>query len=276
MLRFRPHRHRAAALLKEQTSRRSTASSGGPRMSQKMPRVLMVDDAGLFRLLEASFLRRLGCDIVPVAGWPDLLDKARRDRPDLIVIDADSPGIDAPACLRTLKGDPFLRGTRVVVVSAPGRLGSCFEAGADAALARPFAPEALEMALGSLGGVGHRRGPRRSARLMAQIAPEPGGARRRCRVKDISRTGLFLALPEPLPLETAVTLSLRLPIQAHHCSIRARGVVVRQVQSDPDSHLIAGVGVRFLDMPPETESLIARYVGTVNADAAAVSEPTRP
>ncbi len=241
-----------------------------------MPRVLMVDDAGLFRLLEASFLRRLGCDIVRASGWRELLDKARRGRPDLIVIDTDHSGIDAPACLRSLKGDPSLRATPVVVVGAPACLGSCFEAGADATLARPLAPEALEMVLGSLGGVWHRRGPRRCARLTAQIAPEPGGARRRCRVKDISRTGLFLSLPELLPIETAVTLSLRLPIQARHCAIRARAVVVRQVQSDPDSHLIAGVGVRFVEMQPEDESLIARYVGTMDAAAAAAAAPTRP
>ncbi len=226
-----------------------------------MSRVLMVDDAGLLRLLEASFLRRLGCDIVRAAGWSDLLDNARRNRPDLIMIDADRPEIDGATCLRTLKSDITLRRTPVLVLSDPARLGLCFEAGADAALSRPLTPGALETAVGTLGGIGPRRGLRRSARLTARVVPEPGGAPRRCRVKDISRTGLFLALPELYALDTTLDISVHLPAQEGGASIHARGVVVRQVPTDPDSHLIAGVGVRFVGLEPGMETLLAGFVG---------------
>jgi len=83
---------------------------------------------------------------------------------------------------------------------------------------------------------------------------------RRVRLKDISRSGLFLSLPEPLPLESPVALSLRLPGPSGERPLKARGVVVRQVPDDPDSHLIPGVGVRFVEIDPRDEERIDHYV----------------
>ena len=47
--------------------------------------------------------------------------------------------------------------------------------------------------------VARRAGERREARMRARVTT-PEGARRG-RVKDISRTGLFVAMPEPLPVD---------------------------------------------------------------------------
>ncbi len=225
-----------------------------------MSRVLMVDDVGLFQMLEASFLRRFGCDIVRVSEPRELLEKARKTPPDLILLDADHPAIDGQACLRELKADPLLRPTPVLAVTTARNVARCCEAGADATVTRPLAPGALELALCSLGRIGHRAMPRRAARFRARVAPLPGGVARRCRVKDISRTGLFLALPTPLPLEAPVALSLSLPSAAGARSVHALGVVVRQVPDDPDSHLISGVGVRFVEIDPAAKSWIEGYV----------------
>ena len=236
-----------------------------------MSRVLMVDDAGLFQMLEASFLRRLGCEIVRASAGREVLEKARRSLPDLILLDADHPGIDGPECIRALKADPALRPTPVLVVSSTDGVAPCCEAGADATLSRPLTPGALELALGSLGRIGQRVGPRRSVRFSARVASE--GAARRCRIKDISRTGLFLTLPEPLPLQAPITLSLRLPAPDGSRRVRARGVVVRQVRDDPESHLIPGVGVRFVAMDPTAESLIEGYVNDTAAGGVTADGP---
>src|SRR5207245_7655652 len=98
---------------------------GGPEASRAMSRVLMVDDAGLFRLLEGSFLRRLGCEIVRADEGSDLLDKARRSCPDLILLDADHPRLDGAECVRALKADPLLRPTPVLLVTSPEGAARC-------------------------------------------------------------------------------------------------------------------------------------------------------
>jgi hypothetical protein len=80
------------------------------------------------------------------------------------------------------------------------------------------------------------------------------------RLKDISRSGAFLALQPPLPLDSTVALALRLPVPGSPREIQARGVVVRQVPDDRASHLVAGVGVRFTGVDATSESIIDRYV----------------
>lgn len=223
-----------------------------------MSRVLMVDDAGLFQVLEASFLRRIGCEILRVEDHAALLARAGTADPDLILLDADHPTGDAPACLEALKHDPALRAIPVLVITPGARLADCAAAGADATLVRPIQKGALELSLASIGRITQRGGGRRAVRLPARLQA-PAGAWRG-RVKDISRSGVFVALPQPPPLHAAVEVSLRLPGGTGPQALSARGVVVRQVASDPESHLIPGVGVRFVDLDVATESILDSFV----------------
>jgi len=181
-------------------------------MQRSLSRVLVVDDAGLFRMLEASFLKRLGCEIVRAQDGPDVIRKASARAPDLILLDAQKLEFDGRECVRTLKSDPALRSIPVLVVTTTDGVGGCCAAGADAALARPLASGALELALSSLGRVARRRGRRRGARGWVQIAGPDGT--RRGRLKDISRSGLFLALQDPIRLASTVGLTLRGPAAA--------------------------------------------------------------
>ena len=218
----------------------------------------MVDDAGLFRMLETSFLKRLGCEILRAHDGADLIKKATDKAPSLILLDAQRPDLDGPGCLRALKSDPALCAIPVLVVTTRDDVGSCSDAGADATLARPFGSGALELALSSLGRVAHRGRARRSVSGWVRVAAS--GGPRRGRLKDISRTGLFVALPDPLPLEARIGVSLRLPGPGGEERVRAQGVVVRQVAPDRDSHLIPGVGVRFVEIDEHDESRIDHYV----------------
>ena len=236
-----------------------------------MSRVLMVDDAGLFRMLEASFLRRLGCEILRAHDGSDIIRKATDVAPSLILLDSQKPDLDGPGCVRALKSDPTLRTIPVLVVSGRDDVKACCDAGADFTLTRPLEPRALELALSSLGQLAHREGLRRTAGGWVQIAGPSGS--RRARLKDISRTGLFLALPEPLSMDERIGVSLRLPGPDGLRRVRAQGVVVRQVTRDPDSHLIPGVGVHFIEIDPGDERRIDRYANEALVEAEPPSEP---
>jgi c-di-GMP-binding flagellar brake protein YcgR len=80
---------------------------------------------------------------------------------------------------------------------------------------------------------------------------------------------LFVALPEPLPLQEIIRLSLRLAGPEGEHQVRAQGVVVRQVAPDPDSHLIPGVGVRFTEIDAMDERTIDHYVTRTIVEAGA-------
>src|SRR5262249_53246809 len=156
-----------------------------------------------------------------------------------------------------LKSDPALRAIPVLVVAGGEDVKACCEAGADATLTRPLEPGALELALSSLDRLAHREGERRSARGWVQVAAPTGTLRGR--LKDISPTGLFVALADPLPLDQRIGVSLRVPGPEGQRTVRAQARVVRRVRPDPDSHLIAGVGARFEELDPRDAMSIDHY-----------------
>jgi len=223
-----------------------------------MSRILMVDDADLFRSLAATLFRRFQCEIVRARDTREVLARAGSIAPDLIVLDADRPGAAGAECVRALKCDPALQRTPVLVLASGPAVDECSAAGADAALARPVSGADLENALGTLGGLCWRRAPRRAARLTARI--EAGSLRARGRLKDISRSGLFVSVHPAPEVDAEVRVVLRIPAAAGGRGLAARGRVVRRVEDDPESHLIAGIGLRFVDLGADDAARIDRFV----------------
>jgi CheY-like chemotaxis protein len=219
----------------------------------------MVDSAVLFRMLEGSFLRRSGWDIDCAARGGAIVEKARTLRPELVVLDVLAPDLDAPACLRALRSDQAAGRIPIVVLASDATRSDLEAAGADTILSHPVEPAALETALCALARVSSRHGRRRPARMGARVDTPEGILRGR--VKDISRTGLFLTLSRTLPIESTVGVRLSLPAPGGPRPVQARGVVVRCVPEEIGSHLIAGVGVRFTSVDEGSGSLIDRFVG---------------
>jgi uncharacterized protein (TIGR02266 family) len=223
-----------------------------------MSRVLMVDNPPLFRTLDASFIRRAGWEIVSGGAPGEIVSRATHGAPDLILLDTSTPEFDTPACIRELKTTTPTRAIPLLVLADPALTRACESAGADATLAHPVPAAALEAALCALAGVTTRAGRRRVARAPARVDTPDGTLHGR--LKDISRSGAFLALQRPLPVDSTVELALRLPMPGAPREIQARGVVVRQVPESRGSHLVAGVGVRFTGVDANSESIIDRYV----------------
>ncbi len=223
-----------------------------------MSRVLMSDSAALFQLLEPSFIKRGGWTIARATKGHDLIEAARNNPPDLILIEPECLGEDPSPCLGMLKSDPALRSIPVVTIGDAAAAARCRAAGADAAISRPVEPGALVSLLCSLARVAGRRGSRSVARVAAQIDTTSGHLRGR--VKDIGPGGLFVALPEPLPLQEVLDVCMRLPVGSVRRRVRARGVVVRQVFPDRESHLISGVGIRFTEVDAASRRLISAFL----------------
>ncbi len=84
-----------------------------------MSRVLMSDSAALFQLLEPSFLKRGGWAITRATKGHDLIEAARNNPPDLILIESECLGEDPSPCLGILKSDPALRSIPVWGSASP-------------------------------------------------------------------------------------------------------------------------------------------------------------
>jgi two-component system, cell cycle response regulator DivK len=121
-----------------------------------MKRVLIVEDAPccldlLVQLLEDTY------DVLTAADGAAAVTVARRECPDLILMDLSLPGVDGWEATRRLKADPALRHIPVIALSAHAMLGDeerARQCGCDDYLSKPFDEERLFEKLRTFLGAG--------------------------------------------------------------------------------------------------------------------------
>jgi len=105
-------------------------------------RVLVADDEEDIRLLVTLAVRKAGCAVVAaVADGAQALAAARREHPDLAVLDVSMPEATGLEVCAALRADPATSGCRVLLLSAgasPDDVARGLAAGADAYLPKPF------------------------------------------------------------------------------------------------------------------------------------------
>jgi len=114
------------------------------------PRVLVVEDNPVNLELVAALLESEGCGVI-VAETADVsLRLAATERPDLILMDIQLPGMNGHDATRRLKADPATAGIPVVALTAHAMRGEearAREAGFDAFLTKPIDTQAFRETL---------------------------------------------------------------------------------------------------------------------------------
>jgi two-component system alkaline phosphatase synthesis response regulator PhoP len=112
----------------------------------KKGKILVVDDeVNITQILEFS-IGSEGYEVITAANGEEAVDQARREQPDLIILDIMMPKIDGYEACRILKSNPLTKSIPVVLLTAKGRdidkrLG--FEVGATDYIVKPFSPNKL-------------------------------------------------------------------------------------------------------------------------------------
>jgi DNA-binding response OmpR family regulator len=104
-----------------------------------MPRVLIADDAAETRATLEYSLRAEGLEVATAADAATALRAALTDSFDVIVLDAQLPGLSGYGVLRRLRAEAV--GTPVLLISTQGDSAAQargFDAGADGYLVKPF------------------------------------------------------------------------------------------------------------------------------------------
>ena len=105
--------------------------------------ILVVEDDKEIQDLLAHYLRKEGFAPILAADGEAALSKARKEKPDLILLDILLPKADGLEVLRAVRSDAALAGTPVVMLTAKGDetdrvIG--LELGADDYIPKPFSP----------------------------------------------------------------------------------------------------------------------------------------
>ena len=94
-----------------------------------MSTILVVDDMPIFRDPIAASLRLAGLATVCAANGREALAAAAVHRPDVILLDVAMPVMDGITCLRSLRADPNLAKTPVILLTAMSDKRYVVEAG---------------------------------------------------------------------------------------------------------------------------------------------------
>ena len=117
-----------------------------------VPAILIVDDDFTSRRVLEARLQAAGCRVLQAENGVKALACARREHPDLIVLDWMMPEMDGPEFCAVLKADEELKATHVLMLTAKGESSSlveAIEAGADDFLAKPYESEVLMARIGA-------------------------------------------------------------------------------------------------------------------------------
>ena len=119
----------------------------------KMASILVVDDdPDIDTMLQARQTKR-GYKVSTAGDGHKAIEVAKRERPDVVLLDVMMPGKSGWEVARALKQDPGTQATKIVMVSAIGEKTNAITApiyGADAHVDKPFEFEALERVIAGL------------------------------------------------------------------------------------------------------------------------------
>lgn len=109
-------------------------------------RVLVVDDEADIRELVGFNLRAAGLEVLFAASGTAAIDCARRERPDLVILDLMLPELDGVSVCELIRKYPETADTPVIMLTAWATDGARLiglQAGADDYVTKPFSPREL-------------------------------------------------------------------------------------------------------------------------------------
>ena len=113
-------------------------------MPPKPPLILLVDDVEDARDLYSTYLTYKGYRVVCAADGAEAIACARRERPDLVLMDLRMPGMSGTETMRTLRTIASLRDVPVIAVTANAldcEQAEALRAGFDRVLPKPCLPD---------------------------------------------------------------------------------------------------------------------------------------
>lgn len=167
-----------------------------------MPRILHIEDDPANRLLVRKLLQNAGHEVVDAADGLEGVRLACLERPDLVLVDINIPGLDGFEVTLRLRGEPSLMGVPIVAITAEGDRETSLAVGCDGFLQKPIDARSfssvIEQYLKGVRETGSQQAPQRlreqSQRIVARLeekVAELSRANARLRELDAARTEFY-------------------------------------------------------------------------------------
>lgn len=108
--------------------------------------ILVVEDQEDNRKILRDLLTSRGYNVIEATDGLEGVRLTRENRPDLILMDIQLPGMDGYEATRQIKADDDVKGIPIIVVTSYALSGDsqkAFAAGCDAYIAKPYSPRQM-------------------------------------------------------------------------------------------------------------------------------------
>ena len=223
-------------------------------------RILLVDHSRGALLFQETILRRRDMQIMTALAGSEGLDKARVERPNLIIFGYDLFDMSAPEFCREIRADDVTRAISLLLVCERAHTEHgdlCLSAGCNDVIFRPLQKPELDQKVERLTRIPVRRQLRTITKI--EISLEKNGRFILGRSVNISSTGMLIEVDRMLPQEGPVRLHFYLPADPKPLQLSAEILRAEFSGSMPK------YGMRFLDPSPDDRDRITRYVHRIRS-----------
>lgn len=116
-------------------------------------RILIVEDNEDNQELMRFLLERAGYDVIAVQNGLEGVETARREKPDIILMDLSLPELDGWSAARQIRADDQLKRTPLIAVTAhtlPGDRRKALAAGFDSYISKPINIHMFDITVGKV------------------------------------------------------------------------------------------------------------------------------
>lgn len=120
--------------MNSQAMQRIGQAAGSYEQPEAAATILLVEDELVTRTSMAARLRRLGHRVLEAENGRVALEVARRERPDLYIVDWMMPEMDGPTFCETVRREPLLKSSQLLLMTAhdqPAQIAEGLARGAD-------------------------------------------------------------------------------------------------------------------------------------------------
>jgi response regulator RpfG family c-di-GMP phosphodiesterase len=224
-------------------------------MSTELGRILLVDHSRGALLFQETILRRREAVISTALAGSEGLQKAREDRPQLIMFGFDLFDMSAPEFCREIRRDDRTKAISLLLVcdrESGEHEDLCLAAGCNDVIYRPLQRHDLDAKVTRLTTIPTRRELRTLTRI--EVSLEKSGRFLIGRSLNISATGMLLELDRVLPGEGKLRLHFYLPGEQTPMQIEAEVLRAEFVGTT------AKYGLHFSEVTEEERDRIEKFV----------------
>lgn len=224
-------------------------------MTLEIGRILLVDHSRGALIFQETILRRRDSAIYTALAGTEGLQKARAEKPHLIIFGFDLFDMSAPEFCREIRQDEGTRGTSLLLVvdrEHQNHADLCLSAGCNDVIYRPLQRRELDEKVAKLTTIPVRRQLRTITKI--EVSLEKNGRFILGRSINISANGMLLEVDRVLPGEGPVRLHFYIPGDPKPLQLDA--AVLRAEFTGT----MAKYGVQFVNVSEEERGRIDRYV----------------